>query len=84
MFRGQSLQYHHEMEIHYAQHAGFEEIIVSMNKLINQGKIRGYGFCNDNCYGLTATSQLAKSLGLVGPVVMQNDFSLIDRRAGIE
>lgn len=51
-----------------------------MGDLIQQGKIRGWGMCNDNTYGLTACSQIAKRMNLFPPVSMQNDFSLIDRR----
>ena len=41
----------------------------------------GWGMCNDNAYGLAASSAAAKMLGVDPPVSMQNDFSLIDRRA---
>ena len=52
-----------------------------MGELIQQGKIRGWGMCNDNAYGLTASCAAAKTLGVPPPVCMQNDYSLIDRRA---
>jgi aryl-alcohol dehydrogenase-like predicted oxidoreductase len=65
---------------YYEGHASFEEIVSSMGELIKQGKIRGYGFCNDNTFGLTASAYVAKSMGLPPPVAMQNDFSLINRR----
>ena len=77
---GQSLQYSHEAEKYYDGHASFEEIVSAMGDLIKQGKIRGYGFCNDNCFGLTAASYTAKSLGVPPPVCLQNDYSLINRR----
>jgi hypothetical protein len=51
-----------------------------MGDLIAQGKIRGWGLCNDNAFGLTACCEIAKRLGVPPPVSMQNDFSLIDRR----
>eukprot|EP01041_Mallomonas_annulata_P004467 gene4467-8897_t len=78
---GQSLQYNHEAEPYYQNHASFLEIAESMGNLIKQGKIRGWGMCNDNAYGLAASCAAAKQLGVPAPIAMQNDFSLIDRRA---
>lgn len=78
---GQSLNYNHESEKYYAQNAGFEEIVQAMGDLIKQGKIRGWGLCNDNAFGLTACCEIAKRLGVPPPISMQNDFSLIDRRS---
>lgn len=67
------------MEPYYAANAGFEEIALAMGGLISAGKIRGWGLCNDNAYGLAACCQVAKQLGVPPPVSMQNDYSLIDR-----
>jgi aryl-alcohol dehydrogenase-like predicted oxidoreductase len=78
---GQSLQYHHEVEKYYQGNAEFDEIATSMGALIKSGKIRGWGMCNDNAYGLAASCAAAKFSNVPPPVVMQNDFSLIDRRA---
>ncbi|GKY91681.1 hypothetical protein MPSEU_000139900 [Mayamaea pseudoterrestris] len=52
-----------------------------MEKLIQQGKIRGWGLCNDNAYGLTACTRTAKGLGTTPPCSIQGDFSLIDRKS---
>jgi aryl-alcohol dehydrogenase-like predicted oxidoreductase len=78
---GQSLMYNHEFEKYYESNAGFEEIALAMGDLIKQGKLRGWGLCNDNAFGLTACCEISKRLGIPPPVSMQNDFSLIDRRA---
>lgn len=78
---GQSLMYNHESEKYYESNAGFEEIALAMGDLIKQGKLRGWGLCNDNAFGLTACCEISKRLGVPPPVSMQNDFSLIDRRA---
>lgn len=51
-----------------------------MENLIQQGKIRGWGLCNDNAYGLTACTRTAKALGVTPPCSIQGDFSLIDRK----
>jgi aryl-alcohol dehydrogenase-like predicted oxidoreductase len=77
---GQSLRYDNDMEKYYAGAASFEEIVLAMSDLVKQGKIRGYGFCNDNAVGLVSCAEIAKRLNVPGPVSMQNDFSLIDRR----
>lgn len=60
--------------------ADAEEITAAFGELVASGKIRGYGFCNDNAVGLVSSAQVAKQLGVAGPCVMQNDFSLINRR----
>ena len=52
-----------------------------MGALIAQGKIRGWGMCNDNAYGLAGSCAAAKMAGVPPPVSMQNDYSLIDSRA---
>lgn len=67
---GQSLSYNKEMEKYYSP-TSFEDICETMGRLIKDGKIRGYGFCNDNCYGLTKASLVAKMLGVPGPVCLQ-------------
>ena len=36
--------------------------------------------CNDNTYGLTASAYTARALGVAPPIVMQNDYSIINRR----
>ena len=77
---GQSLEYNHQAEKYYDGFCSFEDIVSSMGDLIKQGKIRGYGFCNDNAFGLTACSYVAKAMGVPPPVAMQNDYSLINRR----
>ena len=52
-----------------------------MSDLIDAGKLRGWGMCNDNAYGLTASCYAAYALeNGHAPCVMQNDFSLINRR----
>eukprot|EP00670_Eutreptiella_braarudii_P006871 CAMPEP_0174287904 /NCGR_PEP_ID=MMETSP0809-20121228/18240_1 /TAXON_ID=73025 ORGANISM="Eutreptiella gymnastica-like, Strain CCMP1594" /NCGR_SAMPLE_ID=MMETSP0809 /ASSEMBLY_ACC=CAM_ASM_000658 /LENGTH=624 /DNA_ID=CAMNT_0015384739 /DNA_START=197 /DNA_END=2071 /DNA_ORIENTATION=- len=80
---GQSLAYNYDMEAApwYQGAASFEEICLAMGELIKSGKIRGWGMCNDNAFGLTACCEVAKRLGVPPPVSMQNDFSMNDRRA---
>jgi aryl-alcohol dehydrogenase-like predicted oxidoreductase len=59
----------------------FEDLCNSMQDLIQKGKIRGWGLCNDNAYGLTACTRTAKMLGTTPPCSIQGDFSLIDRKS---
>ena len=80
---GQSLQYHLDTEQapYYKNHASFEEIAEAMSELIEAGKLQGWGMCNDNAYGLTASCYAAYGLqNGHAPCVMQNDFSVINRR----
>lgn len=58
----------------------FEDLCVAMEGLVQEGKIRGWGLCNDNAYGLTACTRTAKALGTTPPCSIQGDFSLIDRK----
>ena len=80
---GQSLEYNHAAERarYYRDHASFDEIVMAMGKLIEQGKIRGYGSCNDNAVGLMGMAAAAKRLGVPGPCTMQGDYSVLNRRS---
>eukprot|EP00929_Paragymnodinium_shiwhaense_P031972 TRINITY_DN1779_c0_g4_i1.p1 TRINITY_DN1779_c0_g4~~TRINITY_DN1779_c0_g4_i1.p1 ORF type:complete len:552 (+),score=117.17 TRINITY_DN1779_c0_g4_i1:80-1735(+) len=81
---GQSLTYQFDMEDeggYYMEGASFEEICTSMGKLQKEGKIRGWGMCNDNAFGLTSCCEVAKRLGVPPPVAFQGDYSLIDRKS---
>jgi len=77
---GQSLEYKQEVEFYSSGRASFEEICEAMGGLVKAGKIRGWGMCNDNTYGLTASAYTARALGVAPPIVMQNDYSIINRR----
>jgi aryl-alcohol dehydrogenase-like predicted oxidoreductase len=83
---GQSLKYNIESdeEQYWRAFGGptsFESLCLSMEDLVQQGKIRGWGLCNDNAYGLTACTRTAKLLGTTPPCSIQGDFSLIDRKS---
>jgi aryl-alcohol dehydrogenase-like predicted oxidoreductase len=58
----------------------FEALCTAMESLIQKGKIRGWGLCNDNAYGLTACTRTARAMGMTPPCSLQGDFSLIDRK----
>jgi len=79
---GQSLEYGY-MQGNFASqqpHSSFAEIAGAMGKMIDAGKLRGWGMCNDNTYGLMGSIMAAKELGVPPPCAMQNDYSLINRR----
>lgn len=79
---GQSLEYKYEAEdLPYLQGASFEEICLAMDKLLRDGKIRSWGLCNDNAFGLTACCEVAKRLRVPGPICAQGDYSLLDRKS---
>lgn len=83
---GQSLAYHlnNDANPYWRAQGGptsFHDLCLSMQKLIDQGKIRGWGLCNDNAYGLTGCCLTAKALGTTPPCSLQGDFSLIDRKS---
>jgi aryl-alcohol dehydrogenase-like predicted oxidoreductase len=82
---GQSLKYNVEDDESSFWRGGggptsYEDMCLGMEKLVQQGKIRGWGLCNDNAYGLTACTRTAKMLGTTPPCSFQGDFSMIDRK----
>jgi aryl-alcohol dehydrogenase-like predicted oxidoreductase len=83
---GQSLAYRleNDSDPYWRANGGptsFRDLCLAMQKLIDQGKIRGWGLCNDSAYGLAACCETAKALGTTPPCSFQGDFSLIDRKS---
>lgn len=79
---GQSLQYRQDSES-YAQAKGqptFEDIVATFGALVKEGKIRGWGCCNESPYGATRLVATAKAMGVPPPCVFQNDYSILNRR----
>jgi len=60
--------------------SSFEDVVEAMGELIEEGKIRGYGSCNDNAVGLMGLCAAADAGGVPRPVAFQNDYSLLNRR----
>ena len=60
---GQSLQYNFVNGKYSPAAASFAEIAGAMGKLVAAGKIRGWGMCNDNAYGLMGSVAAARELG---------------------
>ena len=57
----------------------FEEQIVTLNKLIQAGKVREIGLSNETPYGIMRFSAIAKAMNLKPFVSLQNSYSLINR-----
>jgi diketogulonate reductase-like aldo/keto reductase len=68
---GQSLRYDLNYDTQsrriFGDPTSFEDLCLAMEDLIQSGKIRGWGLCNDNAFGLTASSRTAKALGTTPP-----------------
>ena len=77
---GQSLEYKVDFDAYAHNRASFDEIAETMGGLVRRGLIRGWGMCNDNCYGLTASTFTARAKGVAPPCTMQNDYSVLNRR----
>jgi aryl-alcohol dehydrogenase-like predicted oxidoreductase len=78
---GQSLEYDWDAGTTLVPSAAsFRELVQAMADLVKEGKIRGYGACNDNAVGLMGMWGAARELGVPGPLCMQNDYSLVNRR----
>ncbi|GAB4816568.1 hypothetical protein N2152v2_003614 [Parachlorella kessleri] len=63
------------------QDAGsFDEQVQAVGELIKEGKVRHWGLSNETPFGVAKMCETAARLGVAGPVTIQNDFSLLDRR----
>jgi len=51
-----------------------------LKALIEEGKIKAWGVSNETTYGVCSWSEAAKRVGCPGPISIQNDFCLLDRR----
>jgi aryl-alcohol dehydrogenase-like predicted oxidoreductase len=57
------------------------EQVEGMAALIKAGKIRHYGLSNETAWGVCEFHRVARSLGVPGPVTLQNSYSLLSRNA---
>jgi aryl-alcohol dehydrogenase-like predicted oxidoreductase len=56
-----------------------QEQVEGMADLIKAGKIRHYGLSNETTWGVCEFQRVAKTLGVPGPVTIQNSYSLVSR-----
>lgn len=71
------------LDIYYCHrfdpNVSIEEVVWSMNILIQQGKILYWGTSEWNGADIIEAHQIAKSLNLIGPVVEQPQYNLFER-----
>jgi aryl-alcohol dehydrogenase-like predicted oxidoreductase len=56
-----------------------EQTLLSIDKLIRQGKIRQWGLSNETAWGLMKAISLSDKLGMLRPLTIQNPYSLLNR-----
>lgn len=59
----------------------FDDVVATMGELLKQGKILSWGLSNETPFGLCQFAEASKRLGVPPPLSLQQDFSLLDRRA---
>lgn len=57
----------------------FEEVVMTLDDLIKEGKIRHYGLSNETPYGMLRYLEEAKTKNVVQAVSIQNPYSLLNR-----
>ena len=57
----------------------FEDVLVELQKYIEQGKIRHVGLSNETPWGVNRFLQLSKELNLPRMMSIQNPYSLLNR-----
>lgn len=57
----------------------FEEVVATLNQLIQEGKIRHWGLSNETPWGIMRSQAAATKLNLKGVVSIQNPYSLLNR-----
>ena len=62
-----------------AEQENFIEVMQTMQRFIDEGKIRYYGLSNESSWGTMKYLQLAASHSLPRPVSLQNEYSLMCR-----
>lgn len=58
----------------------FQDTLRGVRHLMNTGLIRAYGLSNETAFGVYTCFQTARELKMSPPAVLQNPFSLLDRR----
>jgi len=72
-------------QTHWPDHGfGYEETLLALDDLVDEGKIRVAGCSNETCWGVMKSLWTADDLGLRRYETVQNNFSLINRRCESE
>lgn len=68
-------------QTHWPDHGTpYEETLVALDRLVDEGKVRVLGSSNETCWGVMKSLQAAENHGLRRYNTVQNNFSLINRR----
>lgn len=63
----------------------FDDVVLTMGELIAEGKILSWGLSNETPYGICQFNESSKRLagkpGVIPPLSLQQDFSMMDRRS---
>lgn len=72
-------------QTHWPDHGQpYEESLLALDRLVDEGKVRVLGCSNETCWGLMKSLQAAEEHGLRRYNTVQNNFSLINRRCESE
>jgi aryl-alcohol dehydrogenase-like predicted oxidoreductase len=71
---------HSQQQRPLADRTPFDDVVRCLGALLAKGTIRAWGLSNETSFGVCAWSAACARLGVAGPVSIQNDFSLLDRR----
>ena len=72
-------EYGYEHDENDKNWTSFEEILESLKKFIEQGKIRYVGLSNETAWGLSKFLELSKMKGLPKMMSVQNPYNLLNR-----
>lgn len=63
------------------EHTAYEELLLGMDRLWRDGKIRYAGLCNHKAWQIAAITEMSKRLGTCPISVIQNPYNLLNRSA---
>lgn len=72
-------------QTHWPDHGyAYEETLAVLDELVQEGKLRYYGCCNENAWGLMKSLWAADQHGLQRFDSIQNNFSILCRRSELD
>ncbi|MEO0530764.1 MAG: aldo/keto reductase [Planctomycetota bacterium] len=72
-------------QTHWPDHGmAYEETLGTLDRLVQEGKVRVAGCSNETCWGVMKSLQASENFGLTRYNTVQNNFSLINRRCESE
>jgi len=79
-YRGELMTRHQHFQKVERVRMDMDEIVKILGTLIEEGKIRSWGVSNETTFGVCSWAEAAKRQGVPGPISIQNDFCMLDRR----